>query len=106
MKTKLFLSLVAFVAVVSFGYAQTATPNVNQTQKNEQKRINQGERSGELTKRESNRLERQQGKIQADKKMAKSDGVVTKQERTHLHREQRRASRNIYRQKHDAQEKH
>ena len=106
MKTKLILSFAAFIATVVISNAQTATPNINQRQRNEQRRINQGEKSGELTNREANRLERQQGKIQADKKMAKSDGVVTKAERNKLNREQRRANKNIYRQKHDRQEKH
>jgi hypothetical protein len=34
---------------------------------------------------------------------AKADGTVTAQERRRLHKAQNRASRDIYRQKHDAQ---
>jgi uncharacterized membrane protein YebE (DUF533 family) len=83
--------------------AQTATPRVTKRQHNQQERIGNGVKSGALTPAEASRLERQQGKIQADKTKAKSDGVVTPQERAKLTREQNRASKRIYRQKHDAQ---
>ncbi len=83
--------------------AQTATPHTRHRQVNQQGRIIEGAHSGELTRREAVGLEMQQARIQHDKKVAKSDGVVTRAERRRLQREQNRASRNIYRQKHDAQ---
>jgi hypothetical protein len=81
--------------------AQTATPHVTKRQLKQQARIEQGLKSGELTAGEAKRLELQQGKIQADKAKAKSDGVVTPAERAKLAREQNRASRRIYRLKHN-----
>ena len=81
--------------------AQTATPKVTERQVNQQVRIHQGVQNGELTKGETTRLEGQQAKIQADKKAAKSDGVVTPAERKKLKREQHRASKNIYHKKHN-----
>ncbi|NJK95301.1 MAG: hypothetical protein HC905_10645 [Bacteroidales bacterium] len=86
-------------------FAQTATPHVTERQVNQQARIQNGKQSGELTRKEKRHLQAQQVKIHRDKKAAKSDGVVTAAERRKLHREQSRASRNIYRQKHDAQTK-
>ena len=83
--------------------AQTATPRVTKRQVQQQARIKEGVKTGELTPRETRRLERQQAKIAVDKSKAKSDGVVTPAERKNLAREQNRASRRIYRQKHDAQ---
>ena len=77
------------------------TPRVTHRQINQQARIKQGVKSGELTKGETRRLEREQAKIQYDKKEAKSDGKVTPQERKHLQREQNKASRDIYRLKHN-----
>ena len=62
-------------------------------------------KSGELTKREATKLEAREAKIQRDKMKAKSDGVVTNKERAKLHREEDRASKAIYKQKHDAQER-
>lgn len=94
----------AAIVCASFGsaYAQDKTPVVNQREKNQEARINQGIKSGELTKGEAMKVEAQQGKIKVDEAKAKADGVVTGKERAKLHREQNRASRNIHRKKHNA----
>lgn len=93
------------IAMVFAGgaFAQTATPNIDKRQANQEKRIEQGVKSGELTKNETARLEKREAKLQADKEKAKSDGVVTKKERAKLQHEANRDSKAIYRQKHDAQ---
>ena len=83
--------------------AQTRTPKINQREHNQQRRINQGIRSGELTRREARRLDAQEGRIRADEAIAKSDGKVTKAERRHIERELNRTSKHIYNQKHDDQ---
>ena len=83
--------------------AQQATPMVTGKQIKQQARIQEGKRSGELTRKETARLQMQQAKIRHDKRKAKSDGVVTPAERRKLRAEQRRANRTIYRQKHDAE---
>jgi hypothetical protein len=59
-----------------------------------------------LTRREARRLEAQQGRIQDDKFLAKSDGHVSPAERWQLTREQNRASRDIYRLKHNETERY
>lgn len=82
-----------------------ATPGVTKRQVNQQARIQEGVRSGELTGREAARLQMRQAKIRRDKQQAKADGVVTPAERAKLQKEQNRASRAIYRQKHDAQKR-
>jgi hypothetical protein len=82
-----------------------ATPGVTKGQINQQRRIRQGVRSGELTRPETKKREAEQAKIQADKKAAKSDGTVTKDERKQLHKEENKASKDIYKQKHDAQKR-
>ncbi|MCX6169681.1 MAG: hypothetical protein NTX65_10080 [Ignavibacteriales bacterium] len=99
-KVKMFLLLTAMVALVV--QAQTATPKINQKQKEQQVRIKQGVKTGELTTKETRKLEKQQLKIRHDKKIAKSDGVVTKQERRQLLNEQQRAGKNILRKKHNS----
>lgn len=80
-----------------------ATPRIDQRQVNQQKRIDQGVASGQLNAKETNRLDKREGKIAADEAKAKADGKVTKAERSHLRREENRASKAIYRQKHDRQ---
>ena len=67
----------------------------------QQKRIHQGIRSGELTRREGVRLEKQQHKIQRHKRTAWRDGTLTSKERVRLERGQNRASKRIYRMKHN-----
>lgn len=81
--------------------AQNQTPVVDSREQNQQKRIEQGVKSGELTNGETRRLERQEGKIKADELNAKADGKVTKGERAKLRREQNRESNRIYRAKHN-----
>lgn len=82
--------------------AQTsASPGVGKRQIHQQKRIAEGVRSGELTARETIKLERQQAHLQADKRAAKADGVVTTAERAQLHAEQNQMSRQIYKKKHN-----
>ena len=67
-------------------------------------RIEQGERSGELTNRESNRLEHRDARIgRQEARMRLSGGKFTGRERARLQREENRTSGAIYRQKHDAQ---
>ena len=98
------LFAVIFVLCSAFAalYAQDKTPVVDQREKNQEKRIEQGIRSGNLTPAETRRLEVQQGRIKADELNAKSDGKVTAKERRKLNREQNRANRTIYRKKHNA----
>jgi len=81
------------------------TPGIKQRQKNQQKRIGQGVRSGELTAKETIRLEKEQKEIQQEKKEAKSDGSVTKEERKEIHQDQNKASRHIFRAKHNKKDR-
>ena len=83
--------------------AQTATPGLNARQRNEQARIRQGVRSGELTRPEAACLKAREADIRADNRAARANGVVTRDERQDIRQDERRTSRAIYRQKHDAQ---
>jgi hypothetical protein len=96
----------AFCAAGAFGQAASApaaTPRVDQRQANQERRIDQGIASGELNKRETRRLQKEQNAIDRAENKAKADGTVTKAERHRLHKMQNHASRDIRRQKHDAQ---
>lgn len=95
---KLFLGLV-FVLFAMAASAQTATPKVADRQVNQQKRIVKGVKSGELNKKETVKLERQQRRINRSKKRAKADGDVSRKERAKIHARQNKASRNIKRAK-------
>ena len=78
------------------------SPGVNKRQVNQSKRIRQGVRSGELTRHETVRLRQQQNRIKRQERRFKADGTFTKRERAKIHKRQNRASKNIYRKKHNA----
>lgn len=77
---------------------------VNAREQNQQDRIANGMKSGELTPKEAGKLEAQQQHInnQEKKDMAAHNGHLTKREQAKLNREQNRASKNIYNKKHNA----
>lgn len=103
MKLNKLVTIVASLLVAGSVLAQTNTPAVDTRQDNQKARIREGVRSGELTRPEAAKLRAEQRAIKAEKKIAKSDGVVTAAERRKLRRDQNRASAHIARQKHDAQ---
>jgi hypothetical protein len=83
--------------------AAASTPRVDVRQANQEQRIENGVASGQLNARETLRLEREQKRVAVAEQKAKADGTVTARERVRLHRLQDGASRDIRRQKHDAQ---
>jgi hypothetical protein len=82
-----------------------AQNEINQRQRNQQKRIGEGVENGSLTPAETARLEKQEGAIHHEVKTERqaNGGKLTAQERRQVNRQQNRESRRIYRQKHDAQ---
>ena len=80
----------------------TRTPRVAERQVKQQARIEQGVKSGELTKPEARHLRHDQRHIQRMKQRAKADGVVTPRERERITVAQNRESKKIHRKKHNA----
>lgn len=107
MNLKTIIAVAVIAAVPALSHAQTrdpaATPGIDKRQELQQKRIDQGVKSGELNKREAERLERRQERIGKMEEKAKSDGVVTQKERARIHHQQDQESRRIHREKHDRQ---
>ncbi len=103
MSPKILAAAVTALAFALPAAAQGATPRVDQREANQERRIEQGVHSGELTPREAARLERGQRRVERLEARAKADGVVTRRERQALHHAQDDQGRRIYRQKHDAQ---
>ena len=67
----------------------------------QQDRIAQGIASGQLTAREAGRLEAEQAAIEAERRAFWADGHLSPWERAKLMHDQNRASRDIYRLKHN-----
>lgn len=101
MKTgRLILSAAALIALCA---PLTFAQNINQRKVNQQDRIANGVKSGQLTPRETGHLEHQQASINHEEhQMRKADnGHLTAADRRQLTRRQNRASANIYAKKHN-----
>jgi hypothetical protein len=86
--------------------AHDQKPTINKAQRREQARIRQGMRSGELTRAEAARLEAEQARLQVWERYNRADGGgLTAKERERLYKELHQASRHIYNQKHDKQDR-
>ncbi|MGB8328284.1 MAG: hypothetical protein WCE48_12000 [Steroidobacteraceae bacterium] len=96
-------SLIAAIAMVIAGPVLAGTPVLDRREHNQRMRIEQGVRSGELTRAETRRLVAGQRELRRDERAAKGDGIVNARERARLQHEADIQSRRIYRQKHDAQ---
>lgn len=96
--------VILLVGLTAAASAQTKTPRVDRRERRQEARIQEGVKSGELTKKEAATLEAQQQKIRKDEMKAKADGTLSPAERMKLKREQNRANRRIFRKKHNAAE--
>lgn len=94
--------------------AQTGDPSSASSQRmqadvqrniNQQQRIEQGVQSGALTTREAGKLERGESRVDSAQARAGADGKVGPREQRRVQRAEKRQSRQIYREKHDAQKK-
>jgi hypothetical protein len=102
---KWFILAIMVIALFPvMGMAQGRT--INDRQRNQQQRIRQGIRSGELTRREAYRVQSRQARIGVREAYARrSGGEFTLRERARIQRQLNRSSRGIYRQKHDRQDR-
>ena len=102
MKIKIFGGLlIAALAVTSMAQAQDRTPVINHRMHNENRRINQGVRSGELTRNEAHHLRMDERHIRNERWRDRASGHVTYAQRRHLRHEENHLSRAIYRDKHN-----
>ena len=104
MMTMIIAVVIAALGLPAAALAQSAsTPGVDKRQATQERRIQEGVASGQLTPREAHRLDKQQKQIGRSESRAKKDGVVTERERMQLHRQLDKANRAIGREKHDGQ---
>ncbi len=100
--TRLFMITVLAAAMMT----PTADAAIKQRQRRQTIRIGQGVESGELTRREAYRLNHARKSLNHSIRHDRIDGGgLTKHERVKTHHRQDRLSRQIYRQKHDAQKR-
>jgi methionine-rich copper-binding protein CopC len=77
--------------------------NINQRKVDQQDRIANGVKDGQLTAGQTARLEHQEAGINKEERgmRAQDNGHLTKQDRQTIHTQQNQESRRIYRDKHD-----
>lgn len=97
---------VASPTASAIGEAGPQTPALDRCEANQADRIRQGVRSGELTRPEARRLRDGQADLRRHERWARADGEVSRRERAALQHEANQQNRRIYRQKHDAQDRH
>ena len=96
------LLTVAVLGALSLpAFAQNTTPQVDQRQDRQERRIEQGVRTGQLTAREAARLERGQARIRQMERQALADGHISRSERAAIQREQDKQNQLIARLKHN-----
>jgi len=100
--TATFAKLLAAALALSMT-APALAAEVDRREARQQARIAEGVESGQLTPRETARLEHKEARIrrQIRRERAANGGTLTPAERRQVNREQDRASRQIYRAKHD-----
>lgn len=97
------LIIAAALAATTLAGALPAAAQVNMRQDNQAARIEQGVRTGQVTRGEANGLARQQGRIaRTESRMRmRNGGSLNRQQRRKLAMRQMRASRHIYRARHN-----
>ena len=101
MKRTLITLTAAVLMTSGLAFAQQNT--VNQRRENQQDRIAQGVRSGQLTARETSRLEGREARVNHEIRADRyaHNGHLTAPERREVNRQQNRMSKSIYRDKHN-----
>lgn len=114
MKRRTISILAVFSFAASAALAQTPTPatqtpvtgkTIQQRKANQQKRVGEGLENGSLTAREAAKVEKREKSLNAEERDMREDngGKLTTADKAKLTRQQNQLSKNIYKQKHDAQ---
>jgi hypothetical protein len=101
------VSKLVFIATLSLTTAALSAQSnqeINQRKENQQDRIAQGVKSGQLTPGETAHLEKQESAINHEEKAmrAQDNGHLTKADRKLINKQQNQESRRIYKDKHNA----
>lgn len=102
----MYLMTVFFFIMGMSAQAQSDTPKADKRQDIQKERIREGVQSGELTRRETRKLAKEQRHIRRVERRAEADGKITARERAKLDRKQDRASRKIARTKNNRRERY
>ena len=107
MRLKPTLIALVIAALPGFAAAQApdtkSTPRIDKRQAEQQKRIDEGVKSGQLTDKEAKRLQKGQQRVEKMEDKAMADGKMTKKERARIEHAQDQQSKKIHRERQDKQ---
>jgi hypothetical protein len=98
------LALIATLSLTTAALSAQTSQEINQRKENQQQRIGQGVKSGQLTAGETAHLEKQESAINHEEKnmRAQDNGHLTGADKSLLNKQQNQESRRIYDDKHNA----
>ena len=98
-------ALLAGTAAMSFGQDAPKEGKIKARKENQQKRVANGVKSGQLTPHETARIENNESKINKEVRQDRkaNGGNLTNKEKARVNRQQNKVSKEIYNQKHDGQ---
>jgi hypothetical protein len=103
MKSSLSFAILAALAASTGAFAADAPADAVQRDVNQQERIEQGLKSGELNTKEAGKLENEEKHVDKMEARDLKNGKISPAEQARLNAAQNKVSADIYKQKHDAQ---
>jgi hypothetical protein len=105
-KSSTLLIAAGFLGASAVAGVADDRPTIGERQYHQRERIENGVEDGDLTHREARRLRQESRGIAQDRGEAlANDGRIDRRERRQLRHEQNHLSNDIYRERHDAQER-
>jgi hypothetical protein len=97
------LTLIATLSLTTAALSAQTSQEINQRKENQQDRIAQGVKSGQLTPGETSHIEHQEAGINHEEKAmrAQDNGHLSKADKSVINKQQNQESRRIYRDKHN-----
>ena len=98
-------ALLTGTATMAFAQDPPKEGKIKERKENQQKRVAQGVKSGQLTPHETARIENNESKINKEVRQDRkaNGGNLTNKEKAQVNRQQNKVSKEIYNQKHDGQ---
>jgi len=95
MKLKAMIAATLVSVFVMPAFAQTSAQRIDDRQAVQKQKIDEGVKSGELTKQEATRLDKGQNKVQRMENRAAADGKITAAESARIERAQNQQNKRI-----------
>lgn len=99
------LSVIGGFASITSASAYDRFDKTDVVQAQQQRQIQAGIRSGEITRQEAQKLKAEQGRIAQMERRAEADGRIDRSERARIDAAQRAAGQHIYQESHDRQDR-